>query len=52
MNFTIKKKKKKYPTGGTVAKSKRKIEERGKIDIPKIQTHDREFSWLLKNWLG
>ena len=44
--------KKKYSTGGTVPKSNRKIEERGKIDIPKIQTHDREFSSLLKKWWG
>ena len=39
-------KKKKYHTVGTVQKSNRKILERGIIDIPNTQIHDRSLSWL------
>jgi hypothetical protein len=31
---------------GTVLKSNRKIVERGKIDTPNTETHDRSLSWL------
>jgi len=36
----------KYHTVGTVPKSIRKIVERGKIDTPNTQIHDRSLSWL------
>ena len=31
---------------GTIPKSNTEIEERGKINIPNIQIHDRALSWL------
>ena len=38
---------KKYLTFGTVPKSKRTIVEKGKIDTPNSQIHDRRsLSWL------
>ena len=39
-------KNKKYHTGGTVLNYNIKIDERGKIDIPSTQTHDRSLSLL------
>jgi hypothetical protein len=39
-------KKKKKNTIGKVPKSNRKIIERGRIDTPNIQIHDRLLSWL------
>jgi len=39
-------KNKKYHTVGTVLKFRRKIVERGKIDIPDTQIYDRSLSWL------
>ena len=37
---------KKYHTVTTVLKFNRKIAERGKIDSPYTQIHDRSLSWL------
>ena len=39
-------KNKKYHTVGTISKSTIKIIERGKMDTPKTQIHDRLLSWL------
>jgi hypothetical protein len=39
-------KNKKYHTVGTVLKFRRKIVERGKIDIHDTQIYDRSLSWL------
>jgi hypothetical protein len=39
-------KNKKYHTVTTVLKFNRKIAERGKIDSPYTQIHDRSLSWL------
>jgi len=36
----------KYHIVGTILKSNIKIVERGKIDIPSTQLHDRSLSWL------
>jgi len=42
----IKWKTKIYHTVGTIPKSNIKVVERGNLDTPNIQTHDRSFSWL------
>ena len=39
-------KNKKYYKVGTIPKSNIKIVERGKIDTPNTQIHDRSLSWL------
>jgi len=39
-------KNKKYHTVETVSKSKIKIVERGQIDTPYTQIHDRSLSWF------
>ena len=36
----------KYHNVGTISKSNIKIVERGKIDIPNTQIHDRSLPWL------
>jgi hypothetical protein len=37
---------KKYHTVGTIPKSDIKIVERGKMDTPNTEIHDRSLSWL------
>jgi hypothetical protein len=37
---------KKYDTVETIPKSNIKMTERGKIDTPNTQIHDRSLSWL------
>ena len=39
-------KNKKYNTVGTIHKSDIKIVERGKMDPPNTEMHDRSLSWL------
>ena len=39
-------KNKKYHTVGTIHKSDIKIVERGKMDTPNTEMHDRSLSWL------
>ena len=46
MIYNNKRKKEKYHTVGTIPNLNIKIAERGNIDTPNTQIHDRPLSWL------